>query len=142
MIRRLLAGVDFSETSRHAAAAALSLAWQIGATVTFVTVLDAGDLRVAMQAGLHGFETDDDVRRQVHDWIEQEYAVIEADRHDVTTSRDIRRGIPERELLAAIDQHQPDIVVLGADGITKRFPMGSRAEYVLRHCSVPLLLVH
>lgn len=142
MIRRLLVGVDFSEASRHAAASAIALAWQIGASVHFVTVLDAGDLRVAMQAGLHGFETDDDVRKQVQEWIEREYAAIEAERHDVSTTREIRRGIPERELVAAIDEHKPDIVVMGAAGITRRFPMGSRAEYVLRHCEVPLLLIH
>jgi len=99
-------------------------------------VLEVSDLRVAMNAGLHGFENDDQLKAQVDHWLEEQFAKAPA-----AAKRDVRRGIVEREILEAIREHQADLVVMGAVGIAKRLPVGSKAEYVLRHTSVPLLLI-
>ena len=137
MIRRIVVPVDFSDASRRAARYALDeLAPPLGAEVVLVTVLDVSDLRVAMRAGLHGFDNDDELHAQVDQWIEEQFTKIGA-----TARRDVRRGLPEREILEALTEHEADLVVMGAVGITKRIPIGSKAEYVLRHADIPLLLL-
>lgn len=136
MIRRIVVPVDFSDASIRAAHYAVSELAPLGAEVVLVTVLEISDLRVAMSAGLHGFETDDELHAQVEQWLEKEFAKCPA-----TARRDIRRGIVEREIVEAIQEHDADLVVMGAVGIARRIPIGSKAEYVLRHVDVPLLLV-
>jgi universal stress protein A len=137
MIRRIVVPVDFSDASRRAARYALDeLAPPLGAEVVLVTVLDVSDLRVAMRAGLHGFDSDEELHTQVDQWIEEQFTKIGA-----TVRRDVRRGLPEREIVEAITEHEADLVVMGAVGITKRIPIGSKAEYVLRHVDIPLLLL-
>lgn len=137
MIRRIVVFVDFSEASRRAARVALDdLAPPLGAEVVLVTVREPSDLRVAMKAGLHGFDSDEELHSKVEHWIEEQFAKIGA-----TARRDVRRGLVEREICEAIGEHKADLVVMGAVGITKHFPVGSKAEYVLRHIDVPVLLV-
>jgi nucleotide-binding universal stress UspA family protein len=142
MIERIVVPVDFSEASCRAARYAVEqLAPPFGAEVIFVSVLEPSDLRVAMSAGLHGFDTDEDLRKQVHDWIEEQFRRIESSGDAVKARRDLRRGLPEREIVEAIHEHHADLVVMGAAGIGKRLPMGSKPEYILRHVDVPLLLI-
>ena len=141
MIRRIVVPVDFSEASCRAANYAMrELAPQLQAEVVFVTVLEPSDLRVAMSAGLHGFETDEDLHRQVRDWIEEQFRKIESAAPG-EAKRDVRRGLPERELIEAIHEHHADLVVMGASGIGRRSPIGRKAEHVLRHGGVPIVLL-
>ncbi|HUR83561.1 MAG TPA: universal stress protein [Thermoanaerobaculia bacterium] len=142
MIERIVVAVDFSEASRRAARYAVeTLGPQLRAEVIFVTVLDPSDLRVAMSAGLHGFDTDAELRGQVRDWIEEQFRKIESADDAVKARRDVRRGLPEREILEAIHEHNADMVVMGATGIGRVFPLGSSSEYVLRHAKVPVVLL-
>ena len=142
MIKRIVAPVDFSEVSCSAARYAVQeLAPQVGAEVVFVAVLEPSDLRVAMSHGLHGFENDADVHRMVQEWIEAQFAKVEAAAGAVKAKRDVRRGLPERELIEAIEEHRADLVVMGAHGMGNRKPIGSKAQHVLAHVSVPLLLI-
>lgn len=137
MIRRIVVPVDFSDASNRAARyAASELAQPLGAEVVLVTVLEISDLRVAMKEGLHGFESDDELRAQVEQWLEDNFAKLGVD-----ARRDVRRGIIDREICEAIAEHEADLVVMGAVGITRRIPLGSKADYVLRHVDVPVLLV-
>lgn len=136
MIRRIVVPLDFSDASCRAAQYAQSELAPLGAEVVLVTVLEMSDLRVAMSAGLHGFETDDEVHDRVERWLEQQFAKVGGN-----ARRDVRRGLVEREIVEAIQEHDADMVVMGAVGITRRIPIGSKAEYVLRHVDVPLVLV-
>jgi nucleotide-binding universal stress UspA family protein len=137
MIRRIIVPLDFSDASCRAAQYAVSeLAPPLGAEVVLVTVLETSDIRVAMNAGLHGFETDDELHARVEKWVEEQFAKVGA-----TARRDIRRGLVEREIVEAIHEHDADLVVMGASGVARRFPMGSKTDYVLRHTDVPMLLV-
>ena len=136
MIRRILVPIDFSKASSRAAHYAVDELAPLGAEVVLVTVLEVSDLRVAMSAGLHGFDNDDELHDQVMQWLEEQFAKFPA-----TARREVRRGIVEREIVEAIQEHDADFVVMGAVGIARRIPIGSKAEYVLRHVDVPLLLV-
>jgi len=142
MIKQILVAIDFSPESVSAARyATTELAQQLQAEVTFVAVLEPSDLRVAIGAGLHGFETDEDVRRQVREWVEEQFRAIEAPENAVNAKRDVRRGDPAHEIVEAIGEHAADLVVIGARGIGRRDPIGGKAEHLLRHSPVPLLLV-
>lgn len=136
MIRRIVVPIDFSEASTRAAQYAVTELAPLGAEVVLVTVLEVSDLRVAMKAGLHGFDNDDELREQVEQWLAEQFA-----KFPDTARREVRRGIVEREIVEAIQEHEADLVVMGAVGIARRIPIGSKAEYVLRHADVPLLLV-
>ena len=141
MIKRILIPVDFSPDSARAAKWGLNLCEQIAGEILMVTVLDVGDLRVAMNAGLHGFDTHEDVRRQVHEWIEREYAkIIPPDAKRVR--RDIRRGVVEQEIAEAAQQYEADLIVIGATGFGKSGTLGSKTEYLMRRCGVPVTVVH
>lgn len=142
MIRQIVVAIDFSpESVRAARYATAELAPQLQAEVTFVAVLEPSDLRVAIGAGLHGFETDEDVRRQVREWVEEQFREIESPAEAVNAKRDVRRGHPEHELLEAIQEHSADLVVMGSRGMGRRVPIGGKAEHLLSHSQVPLLLV-
>jgi nucleotide-binding universal stress UspA family protein len=140
MIKRILLPVDFSETSQRAARWGIDLASQLAAEVLVVIVLDVGDLRVAMDAGLHSFEDDEDVKKKVHEWIDAEYAKI-VPPGTPNVRREVRRGIVEKEIVTTLTQYQPDLVVMGSVGITRRLPLGSKTEYVMRHTEVPVTVV-
>ncbi|NKB81380.1 MAG: hypothetical protein GKS05_05720 [Nitrospirales bacterium] len=56
---------------------------------------------------------------------------------------DVVEGIPGVEILTAIDQHQIDLVVVGAKGLSgmKRFLLGSVSEWVLSDATCSVLVV-
>jgi nucleotide-binding universal stress UspA family protein len=142
MIRRIVVPVDFSEVSCNAARYAVQeLAPPLGAEVVFVTVLEPSDLRVAMSAGLHGFDTDEELHRQVADWIETQFRRVESAQGATKAKRDVRRGSVEHELLEALKEHHADLVVMGSSGITRTLPMGSKAEFLLRQSKLPIVLI-
>lgn len=142
MIKRIVVPVDFSEISCRAAGYVVEeLAPQLKAEVVFVTVLEASDLRVAMSHGLHGFETDEDVHRMVQEWVESQFQKIESGVGSVKAERDVRRGGVEQQIIEAIREHRADLVVMGAHGIGKRDPIGSKAEHVLGGSNIPLMLI-
>ena len=143
MIKRIVVPVDFSEVSCRAARFAVNeLAPQLDAHVVFVAVLEVGDLRVAMSAGLHGFDTDEELRTKVRDWVEEQFQRIESADGSIKAQRDVRRGIPEREIIEAIREHEADMVVMGSSGIGSRLPIGSKTEFVIRHSQIPVLVIH
>ncbi|WP_306060950.1 universal stress protein [Natronococcus wangiae] len=59
------------------------------------------------------------------------------------THRFIRRGIPATEILEHIDEHDVDLVVLGARGRSafKTILLGSTSEAIVRDASIPVVLL-
>jgi nucleotide-binding universal stress UspA family protein len=81
--------------------------------------------------------------------IEQEHEARAAERLEASRAAlpkalpvtpDPRVGAPEREILAAIQAHRPDLAVLGARGIDGA-PEGGVARRVARDAACPVLLV-
>jgi nucleotide-binding universal stress UspA family protein len=136
-IERILVPIDFSPESLRAVEVARALSEQSGAALRFVTVLEVGDLRAALDAHLSGFRTDEEVHRALEKWIDDNYARIDT----AGATREILRGIAEREILNEIETYQPQIVVMGSAGLARRLPLGSTTDYVLRHSAVPVLVV-
>ncbi|HEX7154238.1 MAG TPA: universal stress protein [Thermoanaerobaculia bacterium] len=140
-VRRILVPVDFSDTSRDAARYAFGLARQLDAEVIATTVIDVLDLRIAMKnTGVREFETGEDQQRQVRAWIDAEFTKLTTE-CGCTVVHHVRHGMPEKELLAAIAELRPDLVVIGATGISGRKPLGSRTLEVINETDVPVLVV-
>ncbi|GJL64856.1 MAG: hypothetical protein NPIRA04_35100 [Nitrospirales bacterium] len=61
----------------------------------------------------------------------------------VEVRTDVVEGIPGAEILTAIDQHQIDLVVVGAKGLSgiKRFLLGSVSEWILSDAPCSVLVV-
>lgn len=139
-IARILVPVDFSATSLHAAQFAFVLARQLGCEVRCTTVIDVLDLRIAMRAGLHDFETNEDLQQKVGQWIDGEFDKLAATA-GVTMQREVRRGVPEDEILKTVARYKPDLIVMGSAGVTNRFPIGSRTSAMMRETMVPVLVI-
>jgi nucleotide-binding universal stress UspA family protein len=138
--RRILVAVDYSPQSIEAARVAIDLASQLGAQVLLLTVLDVGDLRVALKAHLYAFKTDTEVHRAVRRWIHDQAARVEVP-EGVRCVRRVRRGIADQEILSAIRSYRPQLVVMGSRGLARRLALGSTTAAVLRRSPVPVLVV-
>jgi nucleotide-binding universal stress UspA family protein len=138
-IRRILIGFDFSDASRRAAVEGVALAEQLGAEATVISVLEVGDLRVAMKLPLKRLEVDE-VHERVAAWVDRQYDKLQRATNG-TFRRVIRRGIPAREIAAEARRGRADLIVLAAVGISRRITLGSVAREVVRHSPVPVMLV-
>lgn len=60
----------------------------------------------------------------------------------LTVTTELRHGGPAQEILAAAEEWQADLIVLGSRGLTglERFVMGSVAENVAKHARRPVLV--
>jgi len=139
-IQRILIPIDFSATSRDAAAFGFKLARQLGAEAVCTTVIDVLDLPPSFRAVAIECQTDEELMTKLRAWMAGEFAAITAGA-GLDVKFDERRGVPEDEILNAIRELGPDFVVMGSNGITRQFAIGSRAHAILKESSVPVLIV-
>ena len=73
-------------------------------------------------------------------WIDGEFDKLTAIA-GMGVQREVRRGIPEQEILKSVRRYKPDLIVMGSIGIARRFPIGSRTRFVMRGTTVPVLVI-
>lgn len=122
-IRRILAAIDASRTSKGVLPSVAHLAGGAGATVVLVRVLPGQDGREKAQTAL----------RTQAESIQSKGIPVETV---------VRRGDPAKGILATAAEEAVDLIALGTHGRrgTDRFFFGSVAESVLVGSEVPLLL--
>jgi nucleotide-binding universal stress UspA family protein len=142
--KKILVPTDFSKHSDAAAAAALDLAARFGATVTLLHVVPLTDY-VAHAASLNAAdpqlrELQPVLHRAAKASIAAEVARL-APAAKVDT--DVIDGPPPAEICAYAKEHGVDLIVLGSHGLTgmKHLLLGSIAERVVHHATVPVLVV-
>jgi nucleotide-binding universal stress UspA family protein len=132
--RRIVCGIDYSAESRTALRYAIAAAHQLEARLTAISVADVL-LVEAMQAAGRG------------NWRELE----QTDLHTFCTETmgrtldidvDVRLGAAATEILAAADQLDALLIVLGCHGLTgiRKLFLGSTTERVLRDTTRPVLV--
>lgn len=127
MYERILVPTDGSTGTAHVAMQAFDLASQYGATVDLLHVVEP--------------DGDDELResgRQAVSTLEELAAV-----YDLNITREIREGDPTEEILAAADERDTDLIVMGThgrSGLQWRL-IGSVAERVVRHAEPSVLTV-
>ncbi len=136
-IRRILAPVDFSTSSRTALIYARELAAAYGAHLDLLHVIT----EVALP-GVYGIETVSvtvpEVRMRVLQALKEEMA--ETPGADVPFDAHVIVGFPARDIVDFAEEHHADMIVLATHGRTglKRLFMGSVAENVVRLAACPV----
>lgn len=138
----IIAAVDGSEQSVHAASRALDMARLTGGTVTFVTVVRPPEgwwglegappspeaMAAAVEAG----------RREVLDAV---ISQIDTEGVDYEVVEEL--GDPASRIIALCEESEADLLVLGrrGAGFVERMMIGSVADRLAHHAPCPVLIV-
>ena len=142
MYEDILVATDGSENADRAAVQAISLAESLDATLHVLYVIET---RTAYDNAIVDVET---VRENLQADGE---AALTAVKERIATreteldfTRTMRRGVPAEEILAYVEEHDIDLVVMGATGQSafKTVLLGSATEAILRSGLVPVLVVN
>jgi nucleotide-binding universal stress UspA family protein len=138
--KHLLVAIDFGEPSEHALETAIELAKSLGAALT---VLHCYEIPSYAYGGMSFVAAD--LLGPIHDAArEQMGRVMSAVQKRVPGARGVlRRGVPWTEILVAIEETKPDLVVTGTHGRrgVSHALLGSVAEKIVRTSPVPVLTV-
>jgi nucleotide-binding universal stress UspA family protein len=144
-IRRLVVPLDGSALAEDALRPALALAKRLHVPIHLITVIDVSGA-LALELAVATVNTSRLEETLIRLFAEAEIRLgraCERLRHaGVETSTEVRHGSPGQAIVAAA---QPgDLIVMTSHGRTglPRWFLGSVAEAVIRHASVPVLLVH
>ena len=129
LIKHILCAVDYSTTSSYAFEYAYDTAIIRNATLTVVHVASSQEEMAAVS-----FKQIED---ELASWV------AERNPNKIEIKQDILFGIPYVEILQAVADLKPDLVVLGNKGhnIHEHFFIGHVAEKVLNNTELPVLLI-
>jgi nucleotide-binding universal stress UspA family protein len=138
LIRKIVCPVDFSEPSRRALNNSIYLSRTLEAHLTVLTVYEPLLSSFLGPGRTPGESKEKDlVKRQQYQY---DRFLRGFESEDLTWTKIIRRGEPHEEILRAIREVQPNLLVMGSQGRTglSRLLMGSTTERVVREmpCSV------
>ncbi len=135
--RRIAAAVDFSGADTAVLSHAVTLARSAGrgASVLLLHVVESGGARI-MGDEMHDSEARGDQQRL--ELYRNELAEL-----GVEATYDLGFGNPADQLIALIQTHKPDLVVLGSHGhrAVADFVHGTTVERLRHHVRVPVLVV-
>ena len=136
----ILVPTDGSERAAAAVAHALAIADTYGGTVHAVNVVNVGDVSTGAEVGVPA-EFLEELEAAGADATEAVATEARAAGVDVVT--EVLTGRPKHELLAYVDDHDIDLVVMGTHGRTglDRVLLGSTSEALVRRAEVPVLTV-
>ncbi|MCX8050660.1 MAG: universal stress protein [Chlorobi bacterium] len=139
MWKVIAVGVDDSLPSLKAAAVAGMLARQLGGEVVLIAVADRTKAVGDIDAGIGFDEALMIVRREAQQALDQAKREV----GEVPLRTVLVEGDPKHDLLRTAEHVGADAIVVGTHarrGLA-RLVEGSVAEYVLRHASVPVVVV-
>ncbi|WP_331234811.1 universal stress protein [Natronorarus salvus] len=140
LYERILVPTDGSEATTATLAHALSIAADHDAEVHALSVIDTRITRSAPDEGREGVE------RALETEAESAVGSVrdEATAAGLEATTEVRRGRPDREILAVAEEIGADLIVIGAHGKTPReklATMGSVSERVVDGADRPVLVV-
>ena len=129
LIKHVLCAVDYSNTSSYAYEYAYDTANIRNASLTVVHVVNSHEEMSSVS-----FKQIED---ELTNWVAQRNP------ENIAIRLDILFGIPHVEILQAITDLKPDLIVLGNKGhnIHEHFFIGHVAEKVLNNTDLPVLLI-
>lgn len=139
----ILVPTDFSQASELAVEAAAALARQIGAKLTLVHVHDPEALRPPATIGWSD-ERQETVEKEIERAVDQSFADLKKERLarvEIADTVILHDSSPAHAICAYAETIGADLVVIATHGRTglKHLLIGSVAERVVRHSSVPVL---
>lgn len=157
-MKNILVPTDFSTEAHHAYEVALQLAKQTGGTVTLLHVLEAPEATTANFSAFGGPVNGGELPNS-DGGMDQVFTIklMEATKRRMHALKDeagtLAAGVPVQDtvevsrigdgILAAIQKHGTDLVVMGAQGhgAMENFFVGSNAERMIRLAPCPVLTV-
>lgn len=135
MYKHILAATDFSDLGARALQKASALAIGLGAKLTLVHVMVSEESASPMYA-------EHEVRAHVEKLERQLQQAIPSGKH-VHVEVEVRVGQPAQELLAAMAQHDADLLVIASNGEKgfTRWLLGSVTDRVVRGAERDVLVV-
>ncbi|WP_313694631.1 universal stress protein [Halorarum halobium] len=141
---RMLLPTDGSDPATAAERVALSLADEYDATLEALSVVDSLQLAAASDpaAGGEGMAQVTDLLKEQAETAVQNVAA-DGTSAGVSVETTVGEGRPHERILAAAEEHDADVIVVGTHGRSgvQRFVLGSVAEKVLRLADRPVLVV-
>jgi nucleotide-binding universal stress UspA family protein len=137
---KILIAVDSSPHAMHAAKWGFALAHQLKATIALLFVVDRNKEVVNADLGITPEQSETVLLKQAEETIEQlikMYAVSEE------VLRFTPEGFPRKEIINMAKEWEADLIVMGTHGRSGlvNLVMGSVAEYVIKHATVPVMVV-
>jgi nucleotide-binding universal stress UspA family protein len=143
VFQSLLVPIDGSDPSNAACALAIKMATATGATILFVNVVESDKIIATVMPG-QGFADPtpaiESLRAAGTAMLGD--AVASAAAAGVKATSELLEGDCIETILASAASHAVDLIVIGSHGRSglQRLMLGSVAEGVLRHSSVPVLV--
>lgn len=149
-LSNILVGIDFSEGSTNALRYAASLAKQTGARLHVLTVHSSA-LSLADDTYAYGFNPEENLNQARQETERCRVALVRLIESEVSrpfagqveSVQYLREGEPRTELLKAISELGPDVLIVGSHGrgALARMMLGSVSTFLCHHCPIPLLVV-
>ncbi|WP_447640338.1 MULTISPECIES: universal stress protein [Chitinophagaceae] len=137
---KILVAIDNSSYSIKAAKAGFSIAHSLHATVGLVYVVDKSKEIVNADLGITPELSQTVLLDKAEKTIEQYIRLYDGiDKVERFTPE----GVPEEEIIHIAEEWSADMIVMGTHGRTTigKLLTGSNAEYVIRHATIPVLIV-
>jgi nucleotide-binding universal stress UspA family protein len=150
LISNILVGVDFSEGSAQALRYAAQLAQQSGARLHVLNVHGSA-VALSEDTFAFGFDVEDYVNRlkqagahrraALERFVEKEVGKPLGDQ--VQVCQHLREGEVRSEILNAIEEIKPDLLIMGSRGrgTLSRIVLGSVSTFLCQHSPVPTLVI-
>jgi nucleotide-binding universal stress UspA family protein len=147
-ISKIMVAVDFSDYSLACVQFAANLAKDAGARLLIVNVFNQRDIdmlkKISREMPEFSFQTH--MEEDIQDRRRKLDALIDdagCDALGLTVHTRIRKGVPHEELLAAIAEEKPDLLVMNTRGRSNLVDtiIGSCAQKMFRRCPIPLLSI-
>ncbi|MGP8216859.1 MAG: universal stress protein [Bacteroidia bacterium] len=138
--KNILIAVDGSSCSKNAAKKGMDLANQLSASVLILCVIDMTN---AINSTAVSGIIDSEMIKEFHEEAEKVVSEITGKNPSENVKTMTVEGIPQYEIRNVARSKKADLIIMGTHGRTglRHLLMGSVAEFVIRHSTIPVLVV-
>ncbi|HEU0226991.1 MAG TPA: universal stress protein [Arachidicoccus soli] len=141
--KKILIAIDSSPCSLLGAKKGISLAHTLNAAIGLIFVIDRSREIVNIDLDITPQQSESILLQQAEETMNQIIKMYEPLDGNIEISKFFPEGFPKDEILNTAKEWRADLIVMGTHGRTglAHFFMGSIAEYVVRHATIPVMVV-
>ena len=138
--KKILIAVDSSPHAMHAAKMGFALAHQLKAAIGLLFVVDRNREVINADLGITPEQSETVLLKQAEGTVEQLIKMYDGVEKVL---RFTPEGFPKKEIINTAKEWEADLIVMGTHGRTglAHLMMGSVAEYVIKHSTIPVMIV-